>query len=262
MNVCCRISAFFRPSGRKFTLIELLVVIAIIAILAAILLPVLKSARDEAKSKQCLNNFKQIGTAAELYSTDSNGYPVLLWNGPNFGASTTAWYGTRSISKPESGRIKGMLREYLAVPLDGPYIGTRESSFCCPSRDFKAVNNYSIMITDKCMVGKCRKLTDVTRPSRSAYFTEMTGKKKDVGYGSWDEIAYPHKNPTFTEEGEESNAASAMFKGFANVLFFDGHARQVDRRELPFYPAAFYSSFWNPWKSALGAYESYWNDNW
>jgi prepilin-type N-terminal cleavage/methylation domain-containing protein len=70
-------------SKRAFTLIELLVVIAIIAILAAILFPVFAQAKEAAKKTQSLSNFKQTGTAFQIYIGDSDDvYPLSFsWDG-------------------------------------------------------------------------------------------------------------------------------------------------------------------------------------
>jgi prepilin-type N-terminal cleavage/methylation domain-containing protein/prepilin-type processing-associated H-X9-DG protein len=55
-----------------FTLIELLVVIAIIAILAAIIMPVLAAAQKKARQTYCLNNLKQLGLGFVMYVGDNN----------------------------------------------------------------------------------------------------------------------------------------------------------------------------------------------
>src|SRR5215469_12825524 len=78
--------------SKAFTVIELLVAIAIIAILAAILLPVLSRARAGGQRTACLNNLKQIAAGVHLYAGDFNEILFPVTNSTNFAFSEWTAY--------------------------------------------------------------------------------------------------------------------------------------------------------------------------
>ena len=77
-------------SQSRFTLIELLVVIAIIAILAAMLLPALQSARERGKAANCISMRKQVGTWIFHYTEAFDG--TLMPYQWSSGGSSERWY--------------------------------------------------------------------------------------------------------------------------------------------------------------------------
>jgi len=100
-----------KRTKQGFTLIELLVVIAIIAILAAMLLPALARAREQARRSVCISNLKQLGLAMKMYSQDYREF---------FPTNSTA----SDVSVQSTGRNLALLYD--------AYISTTDA-FVCPS---------------------------------------------------------------------------------------------------------------------------------
>jgi prepilin-type N-terminal cleavage/methylation domain-containing protein/prepilin-type processing-associated H-X9-DG protein len=108
-------------SASAFTLIEVMVVIAIIAVLIAVLVPCLRTARAATKRTVCAALLKQIGTAWDLYLNDSQG---LFYQAENANVKFGGWPGI-------IGYLPRPLNRYLSLP-DEPN-ESQARAFCCPA---------------------------------------------------------------------------------------------------------------------------------
>jgi prepilin-type N-terminal cleavage/methylation domain-containing protein/prepilin-type processing-associated H-X9-DG protein len=228
-----------------FTLVELLVVIAIIGILAALLLPALRRAKDEAACIACLNNEKQLGLACLIYADEFNDrlpYNLGLgeikqleaqhisvnWSTPIMDWETDSFHGTGSDNTNVALLTDGGI---------GPYTSRHAAIYRCPTdhavSDQQAALGWSARVRSfsmNAMVGDAGqfsqsgantnnpsykqffKVTQVPKPSQIFDFIEEHPNMIDDGY-------FLNK-PNFSWWIE---LPASWHHGAANVSFTDGH---------------------------------------
>lgn len=237
-------------TGKKmylFTLTELLIVIAVIAILAALLLPALNSARAKAQSIVCLGNLKTMGTAEQMYSGDFNdfiAYPIAPaetladgiysngtgWNNRTW-AAYLAVYFINGYNNPGSWPHDSKpLKKWQTFwcPLDklGPTVKQSKEmprlSYSRPLALVRSKTEYGLRITNPALRTASKTIALVEHSSLGG----NNYRSSAVGANSGNALSYTIHNGG--QDGEEGYRHS----GRTGILFLDGHAGSAPASQL------------------------------
>jgi len=192
-----------------FTLLELLVVITIIAILAALLLPALSSARRKGQMVQCLNNLRQISQATFLYTDDHEDRLPF------------AWYDDPD---PQENSFYALLTPLLyGADFDG-YSDFDLRLYSCPLRTREPLVGPNPM---RVSYGMCGYNSVAFPDPQTRRFAQVPGPVSTTVLLS--DIAYSYNHPPLLKLQPEQVGYKHDTK--ANMLFFDGHADRCSMRQ-------------------------------
>jgi prepilin-type N-terminal cleavage/methylation domain-containing protein/prepilin-type processing-associated H-X9-DG protein len=189
---------------RGFTLIELLVVIAVIAILAALLLPVLSSARRKARAVECLSNLRQISQGTFLYCQDNEDRLPFAWfDDPD----------------PKSNNFFVLLTPLIyGSDFDG-YSDFTLRLYSCPIRmSEKLVDPNPMRIS----YGMCAYNSVAFPDARTRHLAQVPGSVSTTVLLA--DIAFTYNHPPVLRLAQDQIGYKHDNK--ANMLFFDGHAER------------------------------------
>jgi prepilin-type N-terminal cleavage/methylation domain-containing protein/prepilin-type processing-associated H-X9-DG protein len=190
-----------------FTLIELLVVIAIIALLMAILIPVLNGAREQGKRAACLHNLKGLGLAWIMYADENDGNIVK----GNAGDSGWVLYiGTTPNEEP--------IEVQLDAIRDGQLFKYSKMTklYRCPVAERNEMRTYSTVhaMNGQKFTGSgdvYKKLSDIKRPGERLVFLDDYGQDWDACWAVW------HTRASWW------NPIPMRHNGGTTLAFADGH---------------------------------------
>ncbi len=218
-----------------FTLIELLVALAVISLLAAILVPVLSRARENARKSVCQTNFRQIGTAFSLYISDHDGfYPCNgdpnLWMGRNW----------RVVIQPY---LPGSPMQSLPPGYSQPLTVQHSDVLLCPS-DERAVQvwertSYAYSAAFFHSPSQINSLAPLLRGSSCATWANIVSALRNLPAIAQNEaqVSFPTQKGLSAEwlsnhEKFSGDCGFWSWEGSANYLFADGHVKFLRRRQI------------------------------